>query len=764
MISLDSLNTKQREAVETINGPILVNAGPGSGKTRVITYRIAHLITNCDINPHNIAALTFTNKASREMSSRILNLISGTRSSLTISTFHHFCSTILRYNATSINLDSNFSIIDDSDRLSIIKDVMVELKIDPKITPPRVILSSISNAKSLLLNTDGFKTNATDNFKLMLYECYQLYEKKLQLSQVVDLDDLLIKVFFMLKSNNSILNIYQNRYEHLMIDEFQDTNVAQYEIAKLLSNQHRNICVVGDPDQSIYSWRNADIRNILDFKKYYSDAKIISLSENYRSSQTILTAAQSIISSNKNRIHKDLWTQNSKGHPICLTETFNEREEATTILNEVQRLVSEEKMKLRDIAIMYRVNALSRILEEVCIQNGIPYILVGSIKFYQRQEIKDLLAYLKLIANPKDDTSLLRIINTPSRKIGKKTISDLSSIASILNITILDAIKQIVEETIPSELQKKLNRGSLEKIKGFYALLKQLLDINKSTTISEIITHIIEKTQYEGYLKHHFDHHEDRLENITEFKNIAWEFSKNNDENSLILFLERISLVNDTDNVDETSSEYLTLITLHQAKGLEYPIVFIVGMEEGMIPHIRSMDSDSEMEEERRLCYVGFTRAKQKLYLSRTFRRGYRGGYERNIPSRFLNDLPKELTFVASEISKTETVEYEDDWIDQKYQTPPSKYTSSTHTKPPLNKSSKSIRYDINRNLNSKQDSDDDITNKITTGDHITHATFGKGLVTHVRALGNDHEITIAFTNNKGIKKFLLSMAPITKD
>ena len=755
MIPLDSLNIKQREAVETTKGPVLVNAGPGSGKTRVITYRIANLVTNCSINPYNIVALTFTNKASREMSSRILNLTTDLRNSLTISTFHHFCSRILRYNATSINLDSNFSIIDDTDRLSIIKNVMTELKIDPKITPPRVILSAISNAKSLLLNTDGFKANASDNFKSMVYECYQLYEKQLHLSQVVDLDDLLLKVFFMLKSNNSILKTYQNRFEHLMIDEFQDTNIAQYEIAKLLSNQHRNICVVGDPDQSIYSWRNADIRNILDFKKYYSDAKIISLSENYRSSQTILTAAQSIISSNKNRIHKDLWTQNSKGHPVCLTETFNEREEATTILNEVQRLVSEEKMKLSDIAIMYRVNALSRVLEEVCIQNGIPYILVGSIKFYQRQEIKDLLAYLKLIANPKDDTSLIRIINTPSRKIGKKTISDLSSIANVLNLTIFDTLKQIVEEKIPPELQKRLNRGSLEKIKGFYKLLKQLLDIPENTAISEIITRIIEKTQYEEYLKHHFDHFEERLENITEFKNIAWDFSKNNEENSLILFLERISLVNDTDNIDETSSEYLTLITLHQAKGLEYPIVFIVGMEEGMIPHIKSMDSDAEMEEERRLCYVGFTRAKQKLYLSRTFRRGYRGGYERNIPSRFLNDLPKELTFVASEIS--EPTEYEDDWVNQEYQSPPSKYSSPKNTKTRFNQSSKSIRYDINKDVNPKE-------NKISIGDHITHATFGKGLVTHVRKLGNDYEITIAFTDNKGIKKFLLSMAPITKD
>ena len=755
MIPLDSLNIKQREAVETTKGPVLVNAGPGSGKTRVITYRIANLLTNCGINPYNIVALTFTNKASREMSSRILNLTTDLRNSLTISTFHHFCSRILRYNATSINLDSNFSIIDDTDRLSIIKNVMTELKIDPKITPPRVILSAISNAKSLLLNTDGFKANASDNFKSMVYECYQLYEKQLHLSQVVDLDDLLLKVFFMLKSNNSILKTYQNRFEHLMIDEFQDTNIAQYEIAKLLSNQHRNICVVGDPDQSIYSWRNADIRNILDFKKYYSDAKIISLSENYRSSQTILTAAQSIISSNKNRIHKDLWTQNSKGHPVCLTETFNEREEATTILNEVQRLVSEEKMKLSDIAIMYRVNALSRVLEEVCIQNGIPYILVGSIKFYQRQEIKDLLAYLKLIANPKDDTSLIRIINTPSRKIGKKTISDLSSIANVLNLTILDTLKQIVEEKIPPELQKRLNRGSLEKIKGFYKLLKQLLDIPENTAISEIITRIIEKTQYEEYLKHHFDHFEERLENITEFKNIAWDFSKNNEENSLILFLERISLVNDTDNIDETSSEYLTLITLHQAKGLEYPIVFIIGMEEGMIPHIKSMDSDAEMEEERRLCYVGFTRAKQKLYLSRTFRRGYRGGYERNIPSRFLNDLPKELTFVASEIS--EPTEYEDDWVNQEYQSPPSKYSSPKNTKTRFNQSSKSIRYDINKDVNPKE-------NKISIGDHITHATFGKGLVTHVRKLGNDYEITIAFTDNKGIKKFLLSMAPITKD
>ena len=412
-------------------------------------------------------------------------------------------------------------------------------------------------------------------------------------------------------------------------------------------------------------------------------------------------------------------------------------------------------MKLSDIAIMYRVNALSRVLEEVCIQNGIPYILVGSIKFYQRQEIKDLLAYLKLIANPKDDTSLIRIINTPSRKIGKKTISDLSSIANVLNLTIFDTLKQIVEEKIPPELQKRLNRGSLEKIKGFYKLLKQLLDIPENTAISEIITRIIEKTQYEEYLKHHFDHFEERLENITEFKNIAWDFSKNNEENSLILFLERISLVNDTDNIDETSSEYLTLITLHQAKGLEYPIVFIIGMEEGMIPHIKSMDSDAEMEEERRLCYVGFTRAKQKLYLSRTFRRGYRGGYERNIPSRFLNDLPKELTFVASEIS--EPTEYEDDWVNQEYQSPPSKYSSPKNNKTRFNQSSKSIRYDINKDVNPKE-------NKISIGDHITHATFGKGLVTHVRKLGNDYEITIAFTDNKGIKKFLLSMAPITKD
>lgn len=723
---LQDLNQKQREAVENINGPLLINAGPGSGKTRVITHRIAYLIRICNINPYQIAAVTFTNKAAREMRDRLNDLLTSVEQSVTVSTFHSFCSMLLRRESHHIGIDSNFSIYDDSDQIALIKLAMKELNIDPKKFPVRSIQSSISSAKSQLVSLEGFGLARKNNFDELVYQVYEKYERNLLKNSALDFDDLLLKTHFLLSEFPDVSEKYQNRYTQLMIDEFQDTNVAQYAIAKHLSNKHRNLCVVGDPDQSIYSWRNADIRNILSFQSDYHDAKIITLDENYRSSKTILDAAQSLIVLNEQRVVKTLWTNNQRGVPIVIGESYNEKEEAQAVVKEIDRLIRENGYSQNDIAVMFRVNAQSRALEEACLLYGIPYQLIGSIRFYQRQEIKDLTHYLRLISNPNDDMSFSRMANIPPRGIGKRTMDELSKLALTTNTSMYDTLRKIRQDNnlgiVP---ETPFTKRAYNALTNFQQLIESLISESENMNILELIDLVLERSGYKKYIQEESDRGNERWENILEYRDTTREFLDSPGKEALTSFLESVSLVSDIDNLGEDTNA-ITLITLHQAKGLEFQVVFMVGMEDGMLPHIRSLDDPSEMEEERRLCYVGVTRAKERLYLHRAFRRGFRGNSEPSLPSRFLTDIPQKLTTNLNSLKINQ--------LSNQNNRLPKKVKNETSTE---------ITFSI--------------------GDKIRHTKFGEGIVTSTKEVTNDLEITIAFTQGAGIKRLLLSFAPIKK-
>ena len=646
---LSDLNDRQREAVETIDGPLLIVAGPGSGKTRFITSRIAYLMRVVGVSPGRIAAVTFTNKAAREMKTRVESVAGFGSERLTIGTFHAFCARMLRQDGEALGLDTNFGIYDDADQIDVIKRSMREVEVDPKAFSPRNIQSKISGAKSQLLTADGFAANTQDYFEEVVSRVYARYEELMAQSNAVDFDDLLLKAYLLLARNEEVARKYQERFVHFMIDEFQDTNVAQYAIARLIAAKHRNLCVVGDPDQSIYSWRNADIRNILSFQKDFPDAKLIALEQNYRSTQNILDAAARLISVNTQRVEKELFTQNVTGAPISVMEGYDETEEAQLVLREVASLTrpvngGKARYRLGDIAVMYRVNAQSRAFEESCMRHGVPYQLVGGMKFYQRQEVKDLAAYLKLVANPNDDVSLARVINLPSRGIGRRTMDELTRLARDRGCSMFDAILAISPDSnIAGPLvSSPFTARAVRALGDFRNLIDELRTYAESANIADLIDRVLTRSGYRDYLSGLDDRPDERLENIDEFKAASKDYLHLGPVEGLSAFLESVSLVSDVDSMEE-KPDLLTLITLHQAKGLEYPIVFMVGMEDGLLPHSRSMDEPASLEEERRLCYVGMTRAKDRLYLSRAFRRGFRGGTGPNSPSRFLLDIPRDL-------------------------------------------------------------------------------------------------------------------------
>jgi DNA helicase-2/ATP-dependent DNA helicase PcrA len=723
---LQDLNQKQREAVENINGPLLINAGPGSGKTRVITHRIAYLIRICNINPYQIAAVTFTNKAAREMRDRLNNLLNSGEQSVTVSTFHSFCAMLLRRESHHIGIDSDFSIYDDSDQIALIKLAMKELNIDPKKIPVRSIQSSISSAKSQLISLEGFGLSRKNNFDELVYQVYEKYERDLLKNSALDFDDLLLKTHFLLSKFPDVSENYQNRYVQLMIDEFQDTNVAQYAIAKHLSSKHRNLCVVGDPDQAIYSWRNADIRNILSFQSDYHDAKIITLDENYRSSKTILEAAQSLIVLNEQRVGKTLWTNNQRGVPIIIGESYNEKEEAQAVVKEIDRLIRENGYSKNDIAVMFRVNAQSRALEEACLLYGIPYQLIGSIRFYQRQEIKDLTHYLRLISNSNDDISFARMANIPPRGIGKRTMDELSKLTLVTNTSMYDTLRKIRQDNkLDIVPENPFTKRAYTSLTNFQQLIESLISESENMNILELIDLVLERSGYKKYIQEESDRGNERWENILEYRDTTRDFLDLPGKEALTSFLESVSLVSDIDNLGEDTNA-ITLITLHQAKGLEFKVVFMVGMEDGMLPHIRSLDNPSEMEEERRLCYVGVTRAKERLYLHRAFRRGFRGNSEPSMPSRFLTDIPQNLTTNLSSLKVNQ--------IPNQANRLPEKTKNETSTEIPF-----------------------------SVGDKIRHTKFGEGIVTSTKEVTDDLELTIAFTQGAGIKRLLLSFAPIEK-
>ena len=728
---LEGLNPAQREAVEAVDGPLLILAGPGSGKTRVITHRIAYLVRQCGVHPRSIAAVTFTNKAAREMRDRLfgrsemdpsaplLGDMWHMKEDFTVATFHGLCIRILRREAVHAGLDRSFVIYDQEDQLTVIKEAMEQLQIDPKRVPPRSILSAISTAKSQLIEADAYSGSLSGPMERYIGQTYQRYQEMLHSNNALDFDDILLKTHALFRDHPPILEKYCSRYEYLLIDEFQDTNVAQYTIARQLASKHGNICVVGDPDQAIYSWRNADIRNILSFERDYPNPRKVTLEENYRSTETILEAATGVISANSRRIGKSLTTQNERGSPLYVDEAYNPEEEAQKVLGEIERLNQYEGRRLRDCAVMYRINAQSRALEEVCLRYGIPYKLIGGLRFYQRKEIKDVVAYLRVVHNPYDEVSLRRIINVPPRGIGDRTMDQLVHTARVRNVPVYTAAQLMAEEGGDGG---RPNRA----LARFLHIINTLMEYGSSLPVEELIDAVLERTGYGEHLRAEGEPGLERLENIRELRATAREFQPMDPDERLSAFLEGVALVSDVDTLDE-SGDAITLITLHQAKGLEFPVVFIVGLEEGLLPHSRSMEDPDELEEERRLFYVGMTRAREKLYLTRAFRRGFWGNSSAARPSRFLGDVPQRL--ITSMTMAGEKV------------AAPEKAAGGFGAG--------------NGAAGIKQ--------PLKDGDRVRHFKFGEGVVVSCIPTGQDYEVTVAFKGESGIKKLLHSFAPLEK-
>ena len=721
---LAELNPAQREAVEAISGPVLILAGPGSGKTRVITHRIAYLIKVCGVSPHRIMAVTFTNKAAREMEERLLRLARSSVEDLTIGTFHAICARILRRDGKAIGVNSGFVIYDAEDQMSLIKRSIQGIGLDPKQYAPRAIQSAITAAKSRLLTPADYLPRSY--FDEVVQRVYERYQQLLTESNALDFDDLLMKVVHLFRQSPQILSRYQSRYLHLQVDEFQDTNLVQYELMKQLAGKHRNICVVGDPDQSIYSWRFADLRNILNFEKDYPEAKVVLLEQNYRSTKMILETASYIILANQQRKPKDLWTDNETGVLPEIVETYTEQEEAQFVVNEVEQLISQGEFKRGDCAIMYRTNAQSRVIEEAFVRYGVPYKLVAGTRFYERREIKDIIAYLRLIQNPYDSVSLLRIINVPQRGIGQRSLSELSQWARSRSIAEYRALQLVAaqKEDEAAENRPPFNARTTRALAGFVNMMEGFKARSRELNLVDLFDLVIESSGYREYILSGMDG-EERWENILELRTVTQEYGDLKPAEGLAAFLEGVTLVSDVDGLNE-SVDAVTLITLHQAKGLEFPVVFIVGMEDGILPHIRSFDDPEQMEEERRLCYVGVTRAKKKVYLVRAFRRSLMGSSAINRPSRFLQDIPPHLLSGGSlwqgEDSQIATAMYS--W---------NKAPATRLAIPEL-----------------------------SAGDHVHHAQFGDGIVVSCRPVKDDAEVVVAF-DGAGIKKLLLSFARLEK-
>ena len=725
---LEGLNPTQREAVESIEGPLLIVAGPGSGKTRVITHRIAYLVRICEMSPYRILAVTFTNKAAGEMKARLGHLVGTRADQLSVGTFHAFCAGLLRREGAHIGIDPSFTIYDDDDRMNLLKQAMEQVGVDSKQYHVRAIQGAISRSKCLGMDDHDFSLNHEGYFEDQAAKVYQRYEELIRRSNAVDFDDLLLKSVQLLQNNPEILDKYQRRYFHVLIDEFQDTNIAQYALAKLLAGRYKNICVVGDADQSIYSWRHADIRNILSFQKDFPQAKTIVLGENYRSSGNILEAAQKVISANSMRFPKELWTNKDMGEPVVVHETYDAEDEAQYVINEVERLGRMDGVKQGDCAVMYRVNAQSRAMEEACLRYGVRYKLVGGVRFYQRKEVKDVISYLRLISNPRDDVSLARAINIPRRGIGQRSTGELSKWASSRGVSMYAALESLTQEPRDGvSLRSILAPRAVSQMVLFAQLIQKLTEDSHRLDLVDLIDGVLEQT---GYRKHLFDQEElpeERWENIMELRNTAQDFRLTEPPQGLTELLERLALVADVDSYEE-GTDSLTLITLHQAKGLEFPVVFMIGMEEGLLPHVRSIDDPEQLEEERRLCYVGMTRSQDRLYLLRAFQRRIMRWSGASGPSRFLQEIPRSLR--ASAVVEA----------------PPQPLHSSIWD-PSLAEPQKNVP----------------ALPHLATGDKVQHPTFGAGIVVSRVPSGVDYHVTVAFTDGAGVRQLLQSLAKLEK-
>ncbi len=699
---LSGLNPAQRQAVETVTGPLLIIAGPGSGKTKVIAHRVAYLVGILGTNPRRIMAVTFTNKAANEMKHRLCQLLGQATDELTLGTFHAICCRILHQEGERVSIDPKFVIYDEDDQLNLIKRSLQEIGLDPKQANPKAIHRAITGAKSQLMTPEDYADQARSYFEEIVQRVYQHYQQLLGQSKALDFDDLIMRTVHLFRSQPQILARYQSRYLYLLIDEFQDTNIAQYALARQLAGRYGNICVVGDPDQSIYSWRCADLRNILNFEKDYPEAKVVYLEQSYRSSQTILNSAQQVISRNKQRKEKKVWSDNEIGAPVALIETEDAEEEAQFVVSEIERLASQGEVSPGECAVMYRTNAQSRAIEEAFIRYGMPYQLVGALRFYERREIKDVIAYLRLIHNPYDSVSLARIINVPGRGIGQRTLTELARWANAQSIPLYAGLELIAA----GRASPSLPRRSLESLINFFALLKQLIAQSESLNVADLLDFVLQASRYQEWIRE-TDRGEERWDNILELRAVANGFRGLEPKQSLASFLDQVTLVSEVDNLDE-NKDTVTLITLHQAKGLEFGTVFIVGMEEGILPHRRSFAAPAQMEEERRLCYVGMTRAKSHLYLVYAQRRSLFGSSSG--PSRFLRDIPP-------------------------------------HSVKPVGEQRKATP----------------VLLALEAGDQVCHAKFGQGVVRSCTSIRDDHEIIVDFQGGVGTKRLLLSLAPLER-
>lgn len=719
-----NMNSEQSEAVRTTEGPLLIMAGAGSGKTRVLTHRIAYLLDENDVSPYNILAITFTNKAAKEMKARVEHLVGEEAQVIWMSTFHSMCVRILRRDADRIGIERNFTIIDPTDQKSVIKDVLKSENIDSKRFEPRMFIGAISNLKNELKTPEDAQKEANDFHSQMVATVYKGYQRQLSRNEALDFDDLIMTTINLFERVPETLEYYQNKFQYIHVDEYQDTNKAQYTLVKLLANKFKNLCVVGDSDQSIYGWRGADIQNILSFEEDYPEAKTIFLEQNYRSTKNILNAANEVIKHNSERKPKGLWTANSGGDKIQYYEAMTERDEAEYVVKEIMKHQRSGK-KYSEMAILYRTNAQSRVLEETFMKSNIPYTMVGGQKFYDRKEIKDLLSYLRVIANSNDDISLQRIINVPKRGIGPSSVEKIQTYALQNNISMFDALAEV--DFIG--LSKKVTQECI----SFYEMIQNLIKEQEFLEISEIVDEVLQKSGYRDMLdREQSIESRSRLENLDEFMSVPKDYEENTplEEQSLINFLTDLSLVADIDEADTQNG--VTLMTMHSAKGLEFPIVFIMGMEESLFPHIRAIKSedDHEMEEERRICYVAITRAEELLYITNATTRMLFGRSQSNMPSRFLKEIPEDLL---------------DSHTGQKRQT----IYPKSQPKRGFSKRTTSTK---------KQVSSSDWK----VGDKVMHKAWGEGMVSNVNEKNGSVELDIIF-KSEGPKRLLAQFAPITK-
>ncbi|CAH2212043.1 DNA helicase PcrA [Tepidibacter aestuarii] len=714
-MDLSTLNDMQRKAVLKTDGALLLLAGAGSGKTRVLTYRIAHLINDLEVHPSNILAITFTNKAANEMRERVEGIIGSDAQNMWISTFHSCCVRILRKDIDKIGYTRSFVIYDRSDQMTLMKDCIKELNINDKMYEAKTVLGHISDAKDKMINSKRFKEIHQNDFRMSnIAKVYSLYQERLMRNNALDFDDLIMKAIEILENNEGVLDFYQRKFRYIMVDEYQDTNRAQYKLVNMLAKRHGNLCVVGDDDQSIYGWRGADIKNILEFEKDYEDALVVKLEQNYRSTQTILDAANKVIANNITRKDKKLWTESCLGDRIRTFKSRDEREEGDFIAHSIKKLNNDKGIEYRECAILYRTNAQSRALEEALIKQNIKYKIFGGIKFYERKEIKDLIAYLRIIQNPVDDISLKRIINVPKRGIGLRTLEKIEDVALLkkesMYLSLYDADNIDVSTRVKSKLRE------------FTTLISSLSAMKDVYSVTKLIEKVLENTGYIKELeKDDSIENQTRIENLKEFLSVAMEFEKTSEEKDLETFLATISLISDMDASDE-DDDYVSLMTLHSAKGLEFPVVFLAGLEEGIFPISRALTDEIELEEERRLCYVGITRAMKTLYMTYASSRTIYGKTNYSRISRFIGELPKDCLKSLNKNEPENKILKKQNSLVEKYK--------QRH----MEKETKSVD-----------------NNNVSLGSKVKHPTFGTGTV----VAKNGSTVSIAF-ENKGVKSINL--------